>query len=170
MATTCVGCRKQVFGLMKRECHSSTGTNYKSKVMTKTKTIGSASAQNNGEVYRTSVVTGDFHLTVDEPTEYGGGATGPAPADYLCTAMASCKAITIRMYAQRKGWQVDGVTVHVSLVKGDRGAAGVNSFFCEVRITGALSDAQRQRILQIARICPIERLLGKSNEVVTVLA
>ncbi|WP_121356948.1 OsmC family protein [Flavisolibacter nicotianae] len=138
--------------------------------MTKTKTIGSASAQNNGEAYRTSVVTGDFNLTVDEPTEYGGGATGPAPADYLCTALASCKAITIRMYAQRKGWRVDQVAVNVSFMKSNQGAAGVNSFFCEIRLTGALSEAQRQRILQIARICPIERLLDKPNEIVTVLA
>lgn len=138
--------------------------------MAKTKRIGSASAQNNGEAYRTSVVTGEFNLTVDEPMEYGGGATGPAPADYLCTALASCKAITIRMYVQRKGWKVDGVTVNVGFIKSDQGAAGMNSFLCEIKLTGALSDAQRQRILQIARICPVERLLGKANEIITVLA
>jgi putative redox protein len=137
--------------------------------MVETKIIGSASALNNGEIYKTHVVTGAYDFIVDEPQQYGGGATGPAPADYLCMALASCKVITIRMYVQRKGWKVEQVSVNVNFVKGDQATVGRNTFFCEIKVTGELTIEQQKRILEIVKICPIERLLGKSNEVVTVI-
>jgi putative redox protein len=137
--------------------------------MAETKIIGMATARNTGEIYRTGVATGEFNLIVDEPPSYGGGGSGPAPADYLCTALASCKAITIRMYVQRKGWKVEDIDVKVSFVKGDQAASALNTFLCEVKLTGALNNEQRKRILEIAKVCPVERLLGKPNEVVTVL-
>ena len=137
--------------------------------MDKAKQIGSASARNSGEVYRTSVEVGMFQFIADEPVEYGGGATGPTPADYLCMALASCKVITIRMYARRKGWNVEQVDVSVSFLKTDQEKAGQNRFLCEIRLSGNLDDQQCKRIVEIARICPVERLLGKQNEVVTVL-
>jgi putative redox protein len=126
-------------------------------------------AKNTGDIYKTNVVAGAFSFIVDEPVAYGGNDAGPAPADYLCMALASCKAITIRMYAQRKGWNVSHIDVSANFVKGDPAAAAMNTFFCTVSLQGDLSDVQRKRILEIARICPIERLLGKNNDVVTVL-
>jgi putative redox protein len=137
--------------------------------MAKSKITGSASAKNNGELYKTSLVTGSFNLTADEPIEYGGGASAPAPIDYLCMSLASCKAITVRMYAQRKEWNVDQVNVNVNFVKGDQMASGLNTFYCEVQLSGNLSDDQRKRLLQIAAACPVERLLTKLSEVVTIL-
>ena len=137
--------------------------------MEKTTIIGYATAKNSGDNYRTDVVTGAFKFIVDEPARYGGCDAGPAPADYLCMALASCKAITIRMYAQRKGWNLAHIDVSVNFVKGDTAAAVSNTFFCTISLQGELDDKQRKRILEIAKICPIERLLGKKNEVVTVL-
>lgn len=137
--------------------------------MANTKIIGSAAAENTGNTYTTKLKANGWELTADEPKEYGGNEKGPAPADYLCMALASCKAITIRMYAQRKQWKLDDVNVTAKLVKGDQMASGKNTFFCEVKLSGDLTDEQVKRILEISKVCPVDRLLTKQNEVVTVI-
>ena len=86
--------------------------------MDKIKILGSAIAENSGAIYKTSVRSGSDVFIVDEPKEFGGNEEGPAPADYLCMALASCKAITIRMDAKRKGWKLDSVNVKATFVKG----------------------------------------------------
>lgn len=135
--------------------------------MDKTNVIGSAEAKNKGEIYHTDLQTGPFHFVADEPVAYGGAGTGPAPVDYLCMALASCKAITVRMYAARKGWKLEEVAIAVNFVNADAANAKGNIFSCEIKLTGELDDAQRKRMLEIAQVCPIERLLGKENTVVT---
>ena len=137
--------------------------------MDKKNVMGSAVAKNKGVIYHTDLQTGAFHAVADEPVAYGGGATGPSPVDYLCMALASCKAITVRMYAARKGWKLEEVEVKVDFVKADATTASGNTFFCEVKLSGELDDAQRKRMLEIAQVCPIERLLGKENTVVTTM-
>lgn len=137
--------------------------------MDKTNVMGSAVAKNKGVIYHTDLQTGAFHAVADEPVAHGGGATGPSPIDYLCMALASCKAITVRMYAARKGWKLEEVEVKVDFVKADATTASGNTFFCEVKLSGELDDAQRKRMLEIAQVCPIERLLGKENTVVTTM-
>jgi putative redox protein len=137
--------------------------------MSTTKILGSATAENSGVIYTTAVTSGDEVFTIDEPMEFGGQNAGRSPADYLCMSLASCKAITIRMYANRKGWKLDKVTIKSTLVKGDDMPSGKNTFFCSINVSGNLDEEQLKRILQIAKICPIDRLLTKSNEVVTVL-
>lgn len=135
--------------------------------MDKTNVMGSAVALNKGSLFHTDLQTGAFHTVADEPLAYGGGAAGPSPVDYLCMALASCKAITVRMYAARKGWKLEEVAIKVDFVKADATTASGNTFSCEVKLTGELDSAQRKRLLEIAKICPIERLLGKENTVVT---
>ena len=135
--------------------------------MTNTKILGSATAENKGGIYRTALNSGDHVYIADEPKEFGGGGEGPAPGDYLCMALSSCKAITMRMYARRKGWQLDTVTVKTTFVKGDQSTSGRNTFFCAVNLTGDLKAEQVTRILEISKACPIDRLLGKPNEIVT---
>ena len=137
--------------------------------MGEAKIIGSATAINTGGVYKTNLLTHSHELIVDEPKEYGGSELGPAPADYLCAALASCKAITIRMYVNRKGWKVEDINIKANFVKGDQLESGINTFFCEVELTGDLTEEQRKRILEIAKACPIDRLLHKPSEVVTVM-
>src|SRR5690349_4986529 len=85
--------------------------------MSKTKLPGAAMAENTGDVYKTIVRTENDVFTVDEPEEFGGKAAGPSPVDYLCMSLASCKAITIRMYANRKQWQIKKIDVKVTFVK-----------------------------------------------------
>jgi putative redox protein len=137
--------------------------------MSKAKILGSATAQNSGALYKTLVNSGRDQYVVDEPVEFGGGAAGPAPIDYLCMALASCKAITIRMYANRKKWNLGEVEVKVTFVKGDQMPTGMNTFFCSVCLSGDLNEEQIQRVLEISKVCPVDRLLSKPSEVVTVI-
>jgi putative redox protein len=73
------------------------------------------------------------------------------------------------MYAARKGWKLDKVKVEANFAKGDQAPSGNNTFFCKITLTGDLNAEQRKRILQIANVCPVDRLLIKPSEVVTTL-
>ena len=135
--------------------------------MNNIKIIGSAVAENSGGIYRTNVSSSNHVYIADEPTEFGGNGEGPAPTDYLCMALSSCRAITMRMYAKRKAWQLKVVKVKTTFVKADQMPSGKNTFFCVVTLTGELSEDQVRRILEISKVCPIDRLLGKPSDIVT---
>ena len=137
--------------------------------MEATKAIASVEVQNTGDTYTSQVIIGKHRLIVDEPVEVGGHDLGPAPGDYLCVALASCKAITLRMYALRKNWAVGEIRVKVSLVKDNEDASGLNTFYCSVHFTGSLREEQLQRLLDISKKCPIDRMLKKPSDVVTVI-
>lgn len=137
--------------------------------MAQTKIIASGQAENTGDIYKTEIKVNQHLLIADEPPEAGGKDEGPAPGDYLCMSLASCKAITLRMYAQRKDWKVDVIKVKVNLVKGSDIESGNNTFFSEVYVEGDLDDEQKARMLQIAKACPIDRLLMKSSDSISVL-
>jgi putative redox protein len=139
------------------------------KAMLETKIIATAEAENTGTLYTTQGRLHQQELLVDESTEFGGQDQGPMPGDYLCLSLASCKVITLRMYAQRKGWLVNQIKVTVSLAKGSQTETGQYTFFCELSLTGELDEAQRKRLLEISKACPIQRLLAKPSEVVTKL-
>ncbi|HEY0611764.1 MAG TPA: OsmC family protein, partial [Chitinophaga sp.] len=133
------------------------------------KIIATAEAENRGELYTTYIKVHQHEQLADELPEVGGMDAGPAPGDYLCSALASCKTITLRMYARRKGWNVDVIKVKVDLVKGDQMASGNNTFFCEVTVTGDLDAEQRGRLLEISKSCPVHRLLSKPSDIVTIM-
>ena len=137
--------------------------------MAQPKIIASAQAENTGDIYKTELKINQHLLIADELPEVGGKDEGPAPGDYLCMSLASCKAITLRMYAQRKNWKIDVIKVKVDLVKGSEMESGNNTFFSEVDIKGDLNDEQKARMLQIAKACPIDRILTKSSDSISVL-
>ena len=138
-------------------------------MMTNDKQIAQAVATNNGEIYATALEAGTFTMMADEPIASGGKERGPTPGEYLCMALASCKVITLRMYAGRKNWKVDHIEVKVDHVKGEDDPLE-NIFLCELIVTGTLNDEQRQRMLEISKKCPVDRLLGKASSVVTKLS
>lgn len=109
--------------------------------------------------------TNGHHLVADELEEFGGKNLGPSPGDYLCMSLASCKAITLRMYIQRKQWKVDAIHLKVNLVKVSQLASGMNTFYCEIIVSGDINADQQKRLGEIAKVCPISRLLSKENEV-----
>ncbi|RYE55432.1 MAG: OsmC family peroxiredoxin [Sphingobacteriales bacterium] len=128
---------------------------------------GVAEAHNKGELFATVMEANGHMLVADEPREFGGKNTGPSPGDYLCMSLASCKAITLRMYITRKQWKVDSIHINVKLIRGTELASGMNTFYCEITVPGEVSADQQKRLQEIAKVCPISRMLGKQNEVIT---
>src|SRR6185312_1980259 len=133
------------------------------------KIIATAEVINNGDEYTSKVQVNQHSLLVDEPTDKGGKDLSHAPGDYLCAAVASCKAITLRMYVQRKKWNVEQITVTVHLVLGKETSSGNNTFFCRLNFVGDLDEEQQKRLLFIANACPLHKLLGKPSDIVTTI-
>jgi putative redox protein len=107
------------------------------------------------QTYKTELVARSHSVVADEPVDVGGQDLGPRPGDFLRMALASCTAITLRMYANRKNLAVDKIQVSVS----SKDAEGGTTFETDVRIFGTLDEAQRQRLLQIAKLCPVHKVL-----------
>lgn len=105
---------------------------------------------------------------VDEPAAVGGLGSGPTPYDLLASALGACTAMTVRLYAARKAWPLDSVTVRV-LHRRD-GLDARDRFAREIVLSGDLTPEQRRRILEIANRCPVHETLEKGSEVITVLA
>jgi putative redox protein len=99
----------------------------------------------------------DHRLTADEPRDHGGGDTGPSPQELLAASLASCTAITMEMYAERKGWEVGEVVVDVDYEPAQRGSP--TRFVMQVQLPKELSEEQRDRLMQIAAKCPVHRAL-----------
>ncbi len=133
------------------------------------KVIATAEVTNNGNQYTSDVSINQHDLLVDEPMEKGGEDLGPAPGDYLCAALASCKAITLRMYAQRKGWKIDEIKVKVNLVKNTQSQPVLDTFVCELSFVGNLDEEQMKRLEVIASWCPLHKLLSRPTEIITTL-
>jgi putative redox protein len=108
------------------------------------------------EPYTTRVTARQHTLTADEPGALGGRDAGPSPYELLLAAVGSCKAITVRMYADRKGWPLDAVHVTVSHHRPE-GRNGPELLRASLRFEGELTDEQRRRLLEIAEKCPVQR-------------
>jgi len=108
---------------------------------------------------------GSQSLRVDEPVHQGGADTGPRPTELLGASLAGCIAITIEMYAERKGWDVGAVEVDVEM--GYEGPVPT-SFEVGVKLPGELDDEQRRRLMVIATKCPVHKVLaGEAHVTVT---
>ena len=97
------------------------------------------------------------HMTADEPEDHGGDDRGPNPQELLAAALASCTAITMEMYAKRKGWNVDGMAVSCDYSPAERGA--VTRFELVMKMPAHLSDEQVRKLQVIAAKCPVHRTL-----------
>jgi putative redox protein len=96
-------------------------------------------------------------LTADEPEDQGGDDLGPSPQELLAASLASCTAITMEMYAKRKGWNVDGLEVDVDYLPAERGT--VTRFELVMKMPAHLSEEQVDKLQVIAAKCPIHRTL-----------
>ena len=116
--------------------------------------------------YAVSITTGHHQLNADESVKLGGKDTGPAPYELLCSALCACTAITLRMYAERKGWPLRGLQVDVRFEwKGGEGAiARVLSF------EGELNSDQRARLADIAERTPVTLTLKQGVVITTTVA
>ena len=103
------------------------------------------------------VAVRNHRLTADEPREAGGDDTAPSPQELLAASLASCTAITLEMYAERKGWDVGPVEVDCQYAPAERGSP--TRFELVVRLPEDLSDEQARRLMTIAAKCPVHRTL-----------
>jgi putative redox protein len=96
-------------------------------------------------------------LTADEPEDMGGDDLGPSPQELLAASLASCTAITMEMYAKRKGWNVDGLEIECVYTPAERGC--VTRFELVMRMPAHLGEEQVERLRVIAAKCPVHRTL-----------
>ena len=115
-----------------------------------------ASAQRIGG-YRHVVKVRQHRLNCDETRETGGDDAAPSPQELLAASLASCTAVTIEMYAARKGWELNGVEVECEYTPADRGCP--TKFEVILRLPSDLTDEQVQRLKVIATKCPVHRTL-----------
>lgn len=117
--------------------------------------------------YTQVVEAGRHSFRADEPASLGSADLGPTPYDLLLAALGTCTAMTVRMYADRKGWPLRHVAVKLrhgrihaeDCAQCETKAGKVDVIVCEVVIEGDLSDDQRRRLLEIAEHCPVHRTL-----------
>lgn len=105
-------------------------------------------------------------VLLDEPVDAGGTDTAPSPTRLLTASLAACTAMTIRLYAERKEWDVDGLVVDAEFGGSPR-AGETARFDVAVTLPEGLTDEQRERIMVIAGKCPVHRILAAGAEVVT---
>jgi putative redox protein len=96
-------------------------------------------------------------ITSDEPKDQGGEDSGPSPQELLAASLASCTAITMEMYARRKGWDISGLAVDCEYTPAERGCP--TKFAMVYRFPAHLSDEQAEKLTVIAAKCPVHRTL-----------
>jgi len=128
---------------------------------------GTVTVHGRAAGFAQEIAVGRHRLTGDEPASAGGTDTGPNPYDFLLAALGSCVSMTVAMYARRKQWRLDAVTVrlrHSRIHAADCEQCEtanrlLDHIDCDVELTGVLSEEQRLRLLEIADKCPVHRTL-----------
>lgn len=125
-----------------------------------------------GTAYQTNTETSGLTLTGDEPVDNGGDGAGPSPYEFLLASLGHCTVLTMILYARRKEWQIDSVSVRGTferITTGDpvNGRTRTERITQEIGLSGPLSEEQRARILEIAHKCPVHRSLVNGLEIVT---
>jgi putative redox protein len=121
------------------------------------------------------ITVGGHRLLADEPVALGGTDTGPNPYDLLISALGACTSMTVSLYARRKRWPLEGVTVklqHAKIHAADcedceKKDGMLDRIECDVELHGALSEEQRKRLLEIANKCPVHRTLTAEIDIRT---
>jgi putative redox protein len=133
---------------------------------------------NGDDKFTTQIKAGNHYLIGDEPETYGGNDFGPSPYDFVSAGLATCTAMTIKMYADRKKWPIEEVNVHIEHNKiygEDCGAcensstAKIDKFTRVIELKGELDYSQKARLLEIANKCPVHKTLLSEIKIETKL-
>lgn len=127
--------------------------------------------------FTTDIKAGNHTLRADEPLSVGGDDFGPNPYELLLSSLGACTAMTMRMYADRKGWEIEEINVHLSHEKQhskdcnkcDTKSGYIDKIEKEIEIIADLDEQQLQRLIEIADKCPVHRTLHNEVQVVTKL-
>lgn len=124
-----------------------------------------ARIQENGKsLYAVDIEVSGFHLNGDEPLDFGGGNTGPAPYDFLCAALGECTAMTIRWYAHQQNWPLEKVKVEMTHYKEGK----TDHFLKRIEVIGAdLTSEQKNKLIEIAAKCPVQRTIEGTPQITT---
>jgi uncharacterized OsmC-like protein len=120
-----------------------------------------------GKSLYTEISANGHTLVADEPENLGGTDAGPNPYDYLVGALGACTAMTLRMYADRKGWPLESVTVRLEHEKihardcesCETENGKIDRIGIDIELEGDLEEGQREKLLEIAEKCPVHRTL-----------
>ena len=114
-------------------------------------------AQIGKTAYTTTIRSVKHELVSDEPTQWGGKDEGFSPNELLASSLGACTSITLKMYADRKQLELEEIIVKVTFERNS--AKNTSEFKREITLKGNLTDDQKQRLLQIANLCPIHKAL-----------
>jgi putative redox protein len=125
--------------------------------------------------FRQVILVGPHQLLADEASAAGGNDAGPDPYEFLLAALGTCTNMTLRVYADRKGWSLQNVHTALSHVKSyvadcedcEKSVAMVDRIERRITLSGDLSAEQRERLLEIANRCPVHRTLTSKIEILT---
>lgn len=122
----------------------------------------------------TEITARGHKLIADEPAAVGGSDMGPTPYDYLLASLGACTAMTLRIYADRRGWPLQGVTVRLwqsrvyekDCEECEAKKVGIDQVEREIDLSGPLTEEQREGLLQIADRCPVGQTLARGIRIV----
>lgn len=125
----------------------------------------SATASLSGAPYATVIRTGGHDIIADEPADHGGLNKGPRPHDYILAALSSCTCITVRMYADRKGWDLQNVVADLQMERIVENGVQRTNIVQQLQFEGNLSAEQKERLLYISGKCPVHKTLSLSMQI-----
>lgn len=127
--------------------------------------VSSATVVSTDSNYLHHIQAGHYAMDTDEPVKLGGQGGAPAPFDYYLASLAACTAITLRMYAQRKGWDLGEFRAELTLERDDDGKLQVKR---TLHATGPLTDEQWQRLLEIVANTPVTKAMREGVGITSV--
>jgi putative redox protein len=128
--------------------------------------VASATVVNDDKPYGVHIRATGHDLRADEPVDHGGGGTGPTPFGLLLSGLGACTSITLRMYAERKSWPLEGVQVRLTYHVLNRENRWIDR---SVSLRGPLTEEQCDRLAEIAEKTPVTRAVKAGTEIRTTI-